>query len=80
MRTITKRSGLKAEFRSDKILNSMRNAGVSEETAKKVAAGIIYREGMKTSDVRNQVVGGIKNKEPWPAKQYESHPKKAHTT
>lgn len=78
MRTITKRSGLEEEFRTDKIENSMRNAGISQETAQKVAGGISYHEGITTSEVRNRVIGGIKNQEPEAAKRYESHPKKLH--
>jgi transcriptional regulator NrdR family protein len=78
MLTITKRSDLEEEFRKDKIENSMRNAGVSRETAQQVAASIIYREGITTLEVRNRVIGGIKNREPQAAKLYESHPRKAH--
>ncbi|MDH3892349.1 MAG: ATP cone domain-containing protein [candidate division Zixibacteria bacterium] len=78
MDTITKRSGLKEEFRSAKIENSMRNAGITEETAQKVAGNISHHEGISTSEVRNRVIGGIKNHEPQAAKQYESHPKKTH--
>ena len=78
MLTITKRSGLEEEFRTRKITNSMRSAGISEETAKEVAEGITYHEGITTSEVRNRVVGGIKNREPQAAKRYESHPKKNH--
>lgn len=78
MDTITKRSGLQEKFRIDKIVNSMRNAGISQDTAKEVARSITYHEGITTSEVRNRVIGGIKNREPQAAKQYESHPKKAH--
>lgn len=80
METITKRSGLEEKFRRDKIQNSMRNAGITQETAQTVANGISYHEGITTAEVRNQVVGGIKNREPQAAKQYESHPKKSHKT
>ncbi len=78
MLTITKRSGLEEEFRPDKIVNSMRGAGISQETAQKVAASISHHEGITTSEVRNLVIGGIKNREPQAAKQYESHPRKSH--
>jgi len=80
MLTIIKRSGKEEEFRTSKIKNSMRNAGISQETAEQVAAGIIYREGITTSEVRNRVIGGIKNREPQAAKQFESYPKKTHLT
>ena len=80
MLTITKRSGQEEEFRTTKITKSMLNAGVSEETAQKVAGNIIYHEGMTTSEVRNRVIGGIKNSEPQAAKHYESHPRKTHRT
>lgn len=78
MRTITKRSGLQEEFRPDKIKNSMRSAGISQETAQSVTASITHHEGITTSEVRNRVIGGIKNREPQAAKQYESHPRKTH--
>ncbi len=80
MLTITKRSGSEEEFRTGKIADSMRSAGISQETAQRVADGIVFHEGMTTSEIRNRVIGGIKNKEPQAAKQYESHPKKAHKT
>jgi transcriptional regulator NrdR family protein len=78
MQSITKRSGQQEKFQINKILNSMRNAGVSQETAQKVAATIGHRDDMTTSEVRKLVIGGIKNREPQAAKQFESHPKKAH--
>ncbi len=78
MSTIKKRSGLEEKFSKDKIINSMRNAGISEETAEEIAGGISYREGITTSEVRNRVIGGIKNREPQAAKQFESHPRKNH--
>ena len=80
MHVITKRSGLTEEFRTDKIENSMRSAGVSQETAHRVATDISFHEGISTSEVRNRVIGGIKNREPQAAKQYESHPRKTHKT
>ncbi len=80
MNTIVKRSGKEERFQTDKILNSMRGAGVSQDTARLVAADIKHHDGITTSEVRNRVIGAIKNKEPQAAKRYESHPKKAHTT
>lgn len=78
MLKITKRSGREEEFRTDKILKSMRNAGISEETAQRVVGGINYHEGITTSEIRNHVIGGIKNREPQAAKLYESRTKKNH--
>jgi len=62
----------------NKIMESMRNAGISQEAAQRIAAGIEYHEGITTSEVRNRVIGGIKNYEPQACKRYESHPKKSH--
>lgn len=78
MLTIEKRSGKEVEFSTGKIEKSMRNAGISQGTAQKVAAGISYHEGITTSEVRNRVIAGIKNQEPQAAKRYESHPRKTH--
>ncbi len=78
MSTIKKRSGSEEEFSKDKIINSMRNAGISQETARIVAQSISHHEGITTSEVRNRVIGGIKNREPQAAKQFESYPKKSH--
>ena len=80
MGIITKRSGVQEEFRADKIENSMRNAGVSQETARSVTGSITHHEGISTSEVRNRVIGGIKNREPQAAKAYESYPRKTHKT
>jgi transcriptional regulator NrdR family protein len=80
MNTITKRSGKAEAFQSTKILNSMRNAGIGRETAEKVSSKIEHHPGISTSEVRNRVIGEIKNREPQAAKIYESHPKKTHTT
>lgn len=80
MKTITKRSGKEEKFQVDKILNSMLNAGITRETAQLVVAGIKHHQGITTTEVRNHVTGAIKNKEPQAARQYESHPKKSHTT
>ena len=80
MHTISKRSGLEEEFRTDKIENSMMNAGVSRRTARAVAAYIRHHDGITTSEVRRLVIGGIKNREPHGAKQYESHPRKTYST
>ena len=77
MLMITKRSGREEEFRQDKIESSMRNAGVTWETASRVAGSISFHEGITTSQVRNRVIGGIKNHEPETCRNYESHPRKA---
>ncbi len=80
VQVIGKRSGKDEVFQIDKILNSMRSAGVSQEAAQRVAGSITFHEGITTVEVRNQVIGGIKNREPQAAKQYESHPRKTHKT
>jgi len=80
MKTISKRSGGDEEFRTDKIENSMRNAGITQETAQRVAGNISHHEGISTSEVRNRVIGGIKNHEPQAAKLFESYPRKTHKT
>jgi transcriptional regulator NrdR family protein len=78
MSKIKKRSGLEENFQQSKIVNSMQNAGISKETAEEIAGNIDYHEGISTSEVRNRVIGGIKNREPQAAKRYESHPRKTH--
>ncbi|MFH2034914.1 MAG: ATP cone domain-containing protein [Candidatus Zixiibacteriota bacterium] len=80
MLTLIKRSGQEEEFSRSKIKNSMMNAGISKVTAELVSDSILYREGMTSAEVRNRVIGGIKNREPQAAKQFESHPKKIHKT
>ena len=78
MKMIKKRSGKEENFQTEKILNSMRSAGIGRETAETVAHAIEHHAGISTSEVRNRVIGGIKNREPQAAKQYESYPKKTH--
>jgi 2-phosphoglycerate kinase len=80
MKSITKRSGKEEKFQSDKIVNSMQGAGISPDTARQLAADIKHHEGITTSEVRNRVIGAIKNKEPQSAKRYESHPRRTHTS
>jgi len=80
MLKIIKRSNKEEEFSKTKIINSMLNAGISKVTAESVSESILYHEGITTSEVRNRVIGGIKNREPQAAKQFESHPKKNHNT
>ena len=75
---IKKRSGRDELYQTAKILSSMRNAGISYETAQRVVSSINYHEGMTTSEVRSHVIGGIKNREPQAAKLYESHPRRPH--
>ena len=78
MPTIIKRSGLDEEFSKEKIKKSMMNAGISQATAQEIMDNIDHHEGITTSEVRNRVTGGIKNREPQAAKRYESHPEKNH--
>lgn len=78
MPIIAKRSGKEEDFRKDKIEKSMRNAGITRETARKVTDSIDHHDGITTSEVRNRIIGGIKNLEPLAAKRYESHPRKSH--
>ncbi|MGD8922180.1 MAG: ATP cone domain-containing protein, partial [Candidatus Zixiibacteriota bacterium] len=72
MNTIVKRSGREESFQTNKILNSMRGAGISRDTARLVAVDIKHHEGITTAEVRKRVIGAIKNKEPQAAKRYES--------
>ncbi len=78
MFTITKRSGLEEEYQASKIVNSLSNAGVSPATAEEIAKGISHHVGMTTLEVRNKIIGGIRNREPQAARRFESHPKKNH--
>jgi transcriptional regulator NrdR family protein len=64
MLRIIKHSGKDEEFSKTKIINSMLNAGISKVTAESVSESIQYREGLTTAEVRNKVIGGIKNREP----------------
>ena len=80
MLCIIKRSGKEEEFSKRKISNSMLNAGITKVTAEAVSKSIHYSEGITTAAVRNRVIGGIKNREPLAAKQYESYPRKIHET
>ena len=69
---------MEENYQQKKIENSMRNAGISKETAEEIVGRIDYHEGITTIEVRNRVIGGIKNREPQAAMRYESHPKKKH--
>lgn len=75
---ITKKSGLTEKYSTDKIEKSMLAAGVTNELSKAIANSIILHEGITTKEIRQLVIGGIKNKEPQAAKRFETHPQKKH--
>jgi len=56
----------------------VRGAGISSATTQVVVADIRHHEGITTAEVRNRVIGAIKNREPQAAQCYESHPRKVH--
>jgi hypothetical protein len=53
--TITKRSGEPEEFDRKKIEDSLRNAGANWESAKEIAGRIHEKDGMTTSDIRQDL-------------------------
>ncbi|MFH2050064.1 MAG: ATP cone domain-containing protein [bacterium] len=73
---ITKRSGKEEVFQVYKIMNSLRKAGIGQNTAEEIVVGICYHEGITTSKLRNRIIGEIKNREPQFVSQYESHQNK----
>jgi len=75
MPKLKKRSGEEEEFDRKKLEQSMRKAGASENTVRKIAEGIRHREGMATSEIRSQVIAQLKRHEPEAAKRYETHRK-----
>jgi transcriptional regulator NrdR family protein len=75
MPTLKKRSGKEEEFDRKKLEQSMRKAGASENTARRIAEGVEHREGMATSEIRSHVIAELKRHEPEAAKRYETHRK-----
>jgi len=69
---LKKRSGREEEFDRTKLERSLRNAGVTEETARKIAEGITPREGMATSEMRMQAITQLKSHNPETSKRYEN--------
>jgi hypothetical protein len=70
---ILKRSGMSELFQTKKIYSSMRNADVSRYTASWVARGIHYFDGITTTQVRNQVIDGIREREPQAAQTFNRY-------
>ena len=56
MQNIKKRSEKQEEFSIMKIEKSIKSAGVDQKIAKKISEGIPHKEGLKTSDIRKQVI------------------------
>jgi len=75
MPKLKKRSGEEEEFDRKKLEQSMRKAGASENTVRKIAEGMRHREGMATSEIRSHVIAQLKRHEPEAAKRYETHRK-----
>lgn len=75
MPKLKKRSGEEEEFDRKKLEQSMRKAGASENTVRKIAEGIRHREGMATSEIRSHVIAQLKRHEPEAARRYETHRK-----
>lgn len=63
-------------YRPEKLAASVRKAGASEETAKKVVASVKVREGMSTLELREQVTGLLQKLDPKAAKTYISYKKR----
>ena len=77
MLNIKKRSEKQEEFSNKKIEKSMRSAGADENTAKKIAGAIQHKEGLRTSDVRKQVVAKLAEHDGKVVKAYEGYKKPA---
>ncbi len=75
MPKLKKRLGKEEEFDRKKLEQSLRKAGASENTARKIAEGVKHREGMATSEIRSHVIAELKRDEPEVAKRYETHRK-----
>lgn len=75
MMNIKKRSEKQEEFATKKIEKSIRNAGADEKTARSIAEGISHKEGMKTADVRKQVIAKLTDHDGKVTKAYASYKK-----
>lgn len=73
---IKKRLGSNEEFSEQKPKNSMMKAGASEKTAKAVSFSIKPHQGITTSEVRKNVMAGLRKHEPDVAIKYEGYKKK----
>jgi hypothetical protein len=72
MSKLKKRSGYQEDFDKTKVEKSLRNAGVAEETASKIAEKLRPSEGTPTSEVRRQIVNELKTQDPETGRRYES--------
>jgi len=77
MPNIKKRSDKLEEFSHTKIEKSIKNAGADQKTAQKISEGITYKEGMKTSDIRKQVIEKLTHQDEKISKAYDTFNKPA---
>jgi hypothetical protein len=75
MMNIKKRSEEQEEFANKKIEKSIRSAGADEKTARSISEGVKHREGMKTSEVRKQVIEKLTHHDAKLGRAYESYRK-----
>ena len=77
MMNIKKRSDTQEEFMNKKIEKSIVSAGADEKTAQKIAGAVQHKEGLRTSDVRKQVIAKLAEHDGKVVKAYESYKKPA---
>jgi len=75
MMNIMKRSEKQEEFSHKKIEKSMRSAGADEKTARSISEGVKHKEGLKTSEVRKQVVEKLTDHDAKLGKAYDEYKK-----
>jgi len=75
MMNIKKRSEKQEEFTNKKIEKSIRNAGADEKTAQSISEGVKHTDGMKTSEVRKQVIEKLTHHDAKLGKAYEDYRK-----
>ena len=72
---IKKRSEDHEEFAIRKIEKSIKSAGGDAKTARMIAEGVKHKDGLKTSDVRKQVIAKLSDHDGKVSKAYESYKK-----
>lgn len=77
MRNIQKRSEKQEEFDSKKIEKSIKSAGAEEKMAQEISRGVLYTDGMKTSEVRKHVTEKLTLHDTKLGRIYEAYKKPA---
>lgn len=72
MAELTKRDGSRQPYMQSKVVQSLRQAGVAENTAREVADKVKPKDGERTTEFRKRVEAELTNRDPQAAERYRN--------